>query len=83
MSSQLQELNLDPVREARATFAFVALADFSVPAYVYGRLTAQFPTMDHSFTFENLNHLEARDNTTALQFEILSDETTHASKFLH
>jgi hypothetical protein len=66
MAPWLQELNHDKTREAQKCYSIVSFGDDIIPAEVFGRLTAEFPTMDRSFHFQNLSHREARDLTIDL-----------------
>lgn len=69
----LRALDVDRTREGESAFAFVSYADETIPSEVFGRFTAEYPTMNRSFHFSNFSHREARDLTTELQYQIIND----------
>ena len=79
MSDFLRNLNLDPIKEATHTYAFVAIRDTTMPPYVYGRITHEWPTMDHAVIFNatEYDHIGVRDLTCPEQYAIIQSNDPH------
>ena len=79
LSSYLQELNSNTIKEGSHTFSIFSTTDdlIGYGDLVYGRYTSLWPTVDLSkkFTFQISCHMKLRDDTANEQYSLLK---THA-----
>ena len=68
MAPYLIEMNTNPNREGKNTYAFLSLTDWVAPAIVFNRYISEFPGMNRSFIFNSTeyDHIGVRDLTTEL-----------------
>jgi len=77
MSSYLDELNKDSIKEGSHVFSIFSMSDdlIGFGDIVYGRYTSVWPTVDtyKTFSYEISCHMKLRDETAPEQFNLITN----------